>query len=384
MKSHLITNVLFRFPGLRKPLKEQVTTSPILLYQIVCHGRNNQIAFPVGQMLSQMHDMEWLSHWLSVWKHQVQHQLRKQQDVVAECVLDESAALIGACVAAFTQDNIGIVLMDPLSLPNGTQMVLALYDRLGDKEKADKLRKFLAFIDVKRPLAMTVIQRQRYTDAGWFDVLRARLHPLITDEDINGAIQSPDGQLLLNADLTIHCIEDMLSDQLAEDEFERHVKAAITLARSAVRFLRILFRNSPIRSNSRFAYMRFFPFGEYLDNGVTGKRKLTNLLSIYTYGGCGCHRRTTIPRRNAEVNKLAKAFPNDTWTTLKVFEDDQGDKVWMLAYIERMLVQLPSLSLPMCNIFLANSKVRHCLYTSTPVVVVDLAFYPTLFVGLMC
>lgn len=103
---------MFRFTGLRKPLKDQVTTSPLLLYQIVCHGSSGRVSFPVGQMVSQAHDMEWLTHWLRVWIHQVQQQFRKQKTIVNECVLDESAALIGACVAAFTQGKTTVQYID--------------------------------------------------------------------------------------------------------------------------------------------------------------------------------------------------------------------------------------------------------------------------------
>lgn len=105
IKQLSLRDFFFLFKGLRKPLKDQVCSNPILLYQITCHGSGNQIAFPVGQMLSQMHDMEWLTHWLNAWKLQVQEQLQKKKFVIDECVIDESAALIGACVAAFTQDK---------------------------------------------------------------------------------------------------------------------------------------------------------------------------------------------------------------------------------------------------------------------------------------
>lgn len=52
-----------------------------------------------------MHDMEWLTHWLNTWKHEIQQKLKTKKNIVDVCVVDESAALIGACVAAFTQDK---------------------------------------------------------------------------------------------------------------------------------------------------------------------------------------------------------------------------------------------------------------------------------------
>lgn len=91
----LILNI--SFSGLRKPLKNQFTDTYILFYSIVCHGA--QKSFTVGQMLSQIHNMEWLIHWMHTWKPQ------KKELWPLEIVMDESSALIGAAVAVFTQDK---------------------------------------------------------------------------------------------------------------------------------------------------------------------------------------------------------------------------------------------------------------------------------------
>lgn len=79
--------------GLRPPIKEQPTTSPIFLYVITCHGTNR--SFPVAQMLSQMHNIPWIRYWLSTWLED-----NKRPD---EIIVDESAALMGAIVCAFTK-----------------------------------------------------------------------------------------------------------------------------------------------------------------------------------------------------------------------------------------------------------------------------------------
>lgn len=71
----------------------------------MCHGIGTHKSFPIGQMLSQMHDMEWLTHWVNSWKHLVQQHIPKKKNIVDECVVDESPALIGTVVSAFTQDK---------------------------------------------------------------------------------------------------------------------------------------------------------------------------------------------------------------------------------------------------------------------------------------
>lgn len=62
---------------------------------IMCQGRNR--SFPVAQMLSQNHSMDWIHFWLSQWLQ------NNNINISFEIVMDESAALIGATVAAFTQ-----------------------------------------------------------------------------------------------------------------------------------------------------------------------------------------------------------------------------------------------------------------------------------------
>lgn len=98
--------------GLRKPLDDQVTTGPILLYQLVLHGSEGVKSYPVAQMLSQMHDMEFLTHWLCSWQHQVLKEMPQKKKLVDEIIVDESAALIGACVNAFTQDKSTVQYID--------------------------------------------------------------------------------------------------------------------------------------------------------------------------------------------------------------------------------------------------------------------------------
>lgn len=99
-------------------MKDLFTATYILLYSIVCHGF--QKSFPVGQMLSQVHNMQWLIHWLNTWM------LGKQNICPHEITLDESSALIGACVAVFTQDKttfqyidrcVNVILKKSVELP---------------------------------------------------------------------------------------------------------------------------------------------------------------------------------------------------------------------------------------------------------------------------
>lgn len=86
------------YSGLHKPLKDQFTDTYILFYCNVCHS--TQKSFPVGQMLSQVHTMEWLIHWLQTWKPS------KIEPFPHEIIImDESSALIGAAVNVFTQDK---------------------------------------------------------------------------------------------------------------------------------------------------------------------------------------------------------------------------------------------------------------------------------------
>lgn len=118
---------------------------------------------------------------------------------------------------------------------------------------------------------------------------------------------------------------------------------------SNIRFLHILYRKSPTKSSGRFVYMKFFPFKEYFNKRATKKQKFIKLLSIYVYGGSGNDLRLVSRKRNAELNKLAESIPQGKWATEQVFEDDEGGKIWLVGYIERMIVQLPSLSLPMSN-----------------------------------
>lgn len=93
----ILINFVPPYSGLRKPLKDQFTTICILFYCIVCHSA--QKSFPVGQMLSQMHTMEWLIHWMQTWKP------TKVELLPHEIIMDESSALIGAAVMVFTQDK---------------------------------------------------------------------------------------------------------------------------------------------------------------------------------------------------------------------------------------------------------------------------------------
>lgn len=54
-------------------------------------------SFPAGEMVSQIHTISWLSHWLQTWA--------QDKQCPHEVIMDESAALIGASVAVFTQDK---------------------------------------------------------------------------------------------------------------------------------------------------------------------------------------------------------------------------------------------------------------------------------------
>lgn len=63
----------------------------IFLYVIMLRGI---VHVPVGEMLSQDHTMRFISFWLSTWVF--------NNNVPDEIVLDQSAALFGACVQIFT------------------------------------------------------------------------------------------------------------------------------------------------------------------------------------------------------------------------------------------------------------------------------------------
>lgn len=76
-------------------MKGQPTSTYILLYVIMCHGKSR--SFPVAQMLSQNHSMDWIQFWLTQWLQD------NDINTPFEIVMDESAALIGATVGAFTR-----------------------------------------------------------------------------------------------------------------------------------------------------------------------------------------------------------------------------------------------------------------------------------------
>lgn len=89
-------NSIFKFiisSGLRLPIKDQPTTSPIFFYAVTCHGTKR--SFAVAQMLSQLHTIEWIRLWLSIWL--------EDNHLPDEVIIDESAALMGAVISAFTQ-----------------------------------------------------------------------------------------------------------------------------------------------------------------------------------------------------------------------------------------------------------------------------------------
>lgn len=66
---------------------------PIFLYTIACHSAEKTM--PVFQMLSSRHSLSFLQSWMSGWG--------KESKKPDEIFLDDSAALIGACVQTFTR-----------------------------------------------------------------------------------------------------------------------------------------------------------------------------------------------------------------------------------------------------------------------------------------
>lgn len=51
---------------------------------------------PVGQMITELHTMDFIQYWLSTWK-------TKTGSYPREIILDESSALIGASVRGFAE-----------------------------------------------------------------------------------------------------------------------------------------------------------------------------------------------------------------------------------------------------------------------------------------
>lgn len=75
--------------GLRVPESNKY----IFLYMICCRGRDKSI--PVAQMLSQNHTASFIYFWLNNWL--------KTNKKPHEIIIDDSKALLSACVQAFTQ-----------------------------------------------------------------------------------------------------------------------------------------------------------------------------------------------------------------------------------------------------------------------------------------
>lgn len=76
---------------IRPPVKSS-KYSCLYLYIICVHGLEK--AYPVAQMISEIHTMDWIQYWLSTWW--------RENQSPREIVTDESSALIGAAVRTFT------------------------------------------------------------------------------------------------------------------------------------------------------------------------------------------------------------------------------------------------------------------------------------------
>lgn len=66
---------------------------PVFLYTIACHSAEKTM--PICQLLTNRHTLNFLAAWLTEWKKQVKK--------IHEIIVDDSAALVGACVKALAK-----------------------------------------------------------------------------------------------------------------------------------------------------------------------------------------------------------------------------------------------------------------------------------------